>query len=75
MTLASMQNAIYIVLSVGQVLFIDEFDQFALYCFLLILGTIPVMWNLGKVMISWLQDDGMPFQLTGPPLSGASVLS
>ncbi len=52
MPLASMQNAVYIVLPVGQVLFPDKFDTFALYCFLLILGATPVMWSLGKVMIS-----------------------
>ena len=52
MTLASMQNAIYIVLPIGQILFADQFDLFALYCFLLVLGLNPVMWSIGKVMIS-----------------------
>ncbi len=52
MTLASMQNAIYIVLPIGQILFTDQFDLFALYCFLLVLGLNPVMWSIGKVMIS-----------------------
>lgn len=62
MTLASMQNAIYIVLPIGQVLFVDEFDQFALYCFLLLPGTIPVMWSLGKVMISGEKDSRVHFK-------------
>jgi len=62
MTLASMQNAIYIVLPIGQVLFVDEFDQFALYCFLLILGTIPLMWSLGKVMISGEKESRIQFK-------------
>ena len=62
MTLASMQNSIYIVLPVGQVLFVDEFDQFALYCFLLVLGTIPVMWSLGKVMISGGKESRIHFK-------------
>lgn len=52
MTLASMQNAIYIVLPIGQVLFADQFDRFALYCFLMVMGLNPVMWSVGKVMIS-----------------------
>jgi malate permease and related proteins len=56
MTLASMQNAIYIVLPIGQVIFLNEFDRFALYCFLLLLGSIPMMWSLGKVMISGNKD-------------------
>ena len=52
MTLASMQNGIYIVLPIGQILFPDQFDVFAFYCFLLVLGLNPVVWSLGKVMIS-----------------------
>ncbi len=52
MTLASIQNAVYIVLPIGQILFTDQFDLFALYCFLLILGLNPIMWSIGKVMIS-----------------------
>ncbi|CCK82099.1 AEC family transporter [Desulfobacula toluolica] len=52
MILSSMQNAVYIVLPIGQILFADQFDLFALYCFLLVLGLTPVMWSIGKVMIS-----------------------
>ena len=40
----------------------DEFDQFALYCFLLVLGTIPVMWSLGKVMISGEKESRIHFK-------------
>lgn len=70
MTLASMQNAIYIVLPIGQVLFADEFDQFALYCFLLVLGTIPVIWSLGKVMISGEKDSRIQVKdFITPPFS------
>jgi len=35
-SLASFQNAIYIVLPIGQLVFPNQFDQLALYCFLLI---------------------------------------
>lgn len=52
MVLSSMQNAIYIVLPIGQILFVTQFDRFALYCFLLVLGVQPVMWSIGKVMLS-----------------------
>ena len=51
-TLASMQNAIYIPLPIGQILFPDQFDLFALYCFLLALGLNPLIWSIGKVMLS-----------------------
>ncbi len=70
MTLASMQNAIYIVLPVGQVLFADKFDTFALYCFLLVLGATPVMWSLGKVMISGEKESRIRFtDFITPPFS------
>lgn len=70
MTLASMQNVIYIVLPIGQVLFVDEFDQFALYCFLLLPGSIPVMWSLGKVMISGGKDSRIQVKdFITPPFS------
>ncbi|WDP92130.1 MAG: AEC family transporter [Desulfobacter sp.] len=52
MVLSSMQNGIYIPLPIGQILFPEQFDQFALYCFLLVLGLNPLMWSLGKVMLS-----------------------
>lgn len=59
MILSSMQNAVYIVLPIGQILFADQFDLFALYCFLLVLGLTPVMWSVGKVMISGKKESGI----------------
>ena len=50
--LAGMQNAGYLVLPVGLALFPDRFDTFALYVFLFILGYNPVLWSLGKYLIS-----------------------
>ncbi len=50
--LAGMQNAGYLVLPVGLLLFPDRFDDFALYVFLFILGYNPVLWSLGKVLIT-----------------------
>jgi predicted permease len=50
--LAGMQNAGYLVLPVGLALFPDGFDTFALYCFLFILGYNPVLWSLGKMLVS-----------------------
>lgn len=50
--LAGMQNAGYLVLPVGLVLFPNRFDDFALYVFLFILGYNPVLWSLGKILIT-----------------------
>jgi malate permease and related proteins len=50
--LASMQNAGYLVLPVGLALYPTRFDTFALYCFLFILGFSPVLWSLGKLLVT-----------------------
>lgn len=66
---AGMQNAGYLVLPVGLALFPEQFDTFALYCFLFILGFNPVLWSLGKVLISG--NGGEPLRWRGlvtPPL-------
>lgn len=49
---AGMQNAGYLVLPVGLALYPDTFDTFAVYVFLFILGFNPVLWSLGKVLVS-----------------------
>jgi len=50
--LAGMQNAGYLVLPIGLALFPNQFDTFALYVFLFILGYNPVLWSLGKLLVS-----------------------
>jgi len=50
--LAGMQNAGYLVLPIGMALFPDRFDTFALYVFLFILGYNPILWSLGKLLVS-----------------------
>jgi predicted permease len=52
LTLCSIQNAAYVPLPVGSILFPDEFEKFKLYCFLYILGVTPILWSLGKYLIS-----------------------
>ena len=67
--LAGMQNAGYLVLPVGLALFPDRFDTFALYVFLFILGYNPVLWSLGKVLLTGSKEQ--PFlwrDLVTPPL-------
>lgn len=56
---ASVQNGIYLPLPLGLVLFKDQFDTFALYCFLIILGTTPAMWILGKLFMSGTSTSGI----------------
>lgn len=53
LSLASMQNANYLVLPIGRVVFADKFETFTLYCFLFLLGISPVLWSLGK----WLNSN------------------
>ncbi len=50
---ASLQNVGYLVLPVGQILYPQEFDRFALYVFLLILGFNIALWTVGKVLVSY----------------------
>jgi predicted permease len=50
--LAGMQNAGYLVLPVGLALFPDQFDTFAVYVFLFVLGFNPVLWSFGKVLVT-----------------------
>jgi predicted permease len=52
LALAGMQNAGYLVLPIGLALYPGEFDTFAVYVFLFILGFNPVLWSLGKVLVS-----------------------
>jgi predicted permease len=67
--LAGMQNAGYLVLPVGLALFPDRFDTFALYVFLFILGYNPVLWSLGKVLITGSSGEHLDWRdLVTPPL-------
>jgi predicted permease len=49
---AGMQNAGYLVLPIGLALFPESFDTFAVYVFLFILGYNPILWSLGKILIT-----------------------
>ncbi|MBN2806941.1 MAG: AEC family transporter [Prolixibacteraceae bacterium] len=50
--LASMQNAVYLVLPIGLFMYPDQFDEFATYNFLFLIGFTVVVWSLGKVLIT-----------------------
>lgn len=75
--LSSMQNAAYLVLPIVQILYPEDFPKYTLYIFLFILGVTPLMWSLGKVLITSSSGDDNPFKirdLLTPPLI-ANLLS
>ena len=69
LAVASMQNAGYLILPIGAALYPDQFDEFALYVSLFIVGFNPILWSVGK----FLATNGAPRQadwrgLLNPPL-------
>jgi malate permease and related proteins len=67
--LASMQNAGYLALPLGQAIYPEQFDLYALYTFLIIMGLNPILWSVGKFLstggkmieFSWRQFITPPF--------------
>jgi hypothetical protein len=67
--IASMQNAGYLALPLGMAIYPAQFDLYALYTFLIIMGLNPILWSVGKflstggqlVTISWKQFITPPF--------------
>jgi malate permease and related proteins len=67
--IASMQNAGYLALPLGQAIYPEQFDQYALYSFLIIMGLNPILWSVGKFLstggkmleFSWKQFITPPF--------------
>ena len=51
MAMSGIQNSVYLVLPVGQVLFANQFETFAAYCFLFVMGNIPITWTLGVFLV------------------------
>ncbi len=69
--LAAIQNAGYMVLPLGEMLIPDQFDRFSVYVFLYILVHNPLIWTVGKVLITQGQGQSVPFswkELITPPL-------
>ena len=67
--IASMQNAGYLALPLGQAIYPEQFDLYALYTFLIIMGLNPILWSVGKFLstggqlleFSWKQFITPPF--------------
>lgn len=67
--LTSLMNAAYFTLPVGLFLYPAEFDRFALYVSLYVLGISPLVWSFGKFFISDpAQNNGSWKGLITPPL-------
>ena len=49
--LVGLQNMTYLVLPIGQMIYREQFDQFASLCFLFILGGSALVWGLGKYLL------------------------
>ncbi len=65
---AAIQNAAYIILPLGKMLYPDKFDEFAMYCFLYVLGLSPILWSVGKYLVSAKEDENPSLrQLLNPP--------
>jgi malate permease and related proteins len=66
---ASMQNAGYLALPFGMAIYPAQFDLYALYTFLIIMGLNPILWSVGKflstggqlITFSWKQFITPPF--------------
>ncbi len=50
--IAAYQNSGYLILPIGQLLYPENFDYFALITFLYILGFNPSLWSVAKVLIT-----------------------
>lgn len=50
--LSSINNAVYLVLPIGEFVYSDQFDQFAVYCFIVVLGMSPLLWSAGIYFVT-----------------------
>ncbi len=69
--LTSVQNAAYLVLPIVQILYPDKFQIFALFVFLYIIGVNPLMWSIGKVLVTSGSNENIGFKVADfltPPL-------
>src|SRR4030042_1867134 len=65
---AAIQNAAYIILPLGKMLYPLQFDEFAMYCFLYVLGLSPILWSIGKYLVSSKEDERLSInQFLNPP--------
>jgi len=77
LAVAAMQNAGYLVLPIGKMLYPDNFTAFSLLTFLFILGYNPVLWTIGKYLVTSTktQDTSFDFKKIITPPAVANILS
>jgi predicted permease len=74
---AGLQNAGYLVLPIGKLVFPEQFDLFALYTFLFLIGFNPVLWSIGKYLCTSTDTSNYKFKFVSiitPPLV-ANIIS
>ncbi|MCB9012791.1 MAG: AEC family transporter [Bacteroidales bacterium] len=72
--LSGMQNAVYLALPIGEFAFKDQFPEFSLICFLVLMGLNPIMWSVGKILITKDGKNGSLFKKIVTPPFIASLL-
>jgi len=69
LALCGIHNSGYLILPIGQALFPEQFDLFANYTFLYLLGAGPLLWSLGKALVTSGGEGGIDWKgLANPPL-------
>ncbi len=72
--IASMQNAGYLALPLGQVIYPVQFDLYALYCFLIIMGLNPILWSVGKLLSTNIGEERFSWKKIVTPPFAANIL-
>lgn len=72
--ISAFMNANYMVLPIGEMAFSDQFDQFSAYTFLFVIGVIPMLWSIGKFMITSDSNSKFSFKSMFTPPFVASIL-
>ncbi len=72
--LSSFQNCTFFVLPIGKVVYPDQFDQFALYVFLMALFLNPYLWSVGKVLVTNTADIKLKHFITPPFIANVAAL-
>lgn len=67
--LAGIHNGAYLVLPLGAVLFPNQFELFSLYVLLYVLGQTPIIWSIGKYMLTAEAGDSFRLKdIFNPPM-------
>ncbi len=68
LAVGAIQNANYLILPIGLMVYPDRFDEFATYVFLIVLGVSPLLWSIGKYLVVPRQQDRFQWQaFVSPP--------